>query len=94
MRDWVCPCGRAGSAGYSTRLVGDVSLGAGGTTTTFSGLPDSPISSLRLDFAGGNGGQFTAGADLCSTPVDISGGPIQHFDRDAFKKDVDHVLSP
>ena len=58
---------------FSTRLVGDVALGAGGTTTTFSGLPDSPVSSLRLDFAGGSGGQFTAGADLCSNPVDISG---------------------
>jgi hypothetical protein len=58
---------------FSTRLVGDVTLGAGGTTTTFSGLPDSPISSLQLAFSGGNGGQFTAGADLCSTPVDITG---------------------
>src|SRR4051794_6212403 len=58
---------------FSTRLVGDVSLGAGGTTTTFSDLPDSPVTSLKLAFTGGSGGQFTAGADLCSTPVDISG---------------------
>src|SRR3954471_14431679 len=58
---------------FSTRLVGDVTLGAGGTTTTFSNLPDSPISSLQLAFAGGSGGQFTAGDDLCSKPVDISG---------------------
>jgi hypothetical protein len=58
---------------FSTRLVGDISLGAGGTTTTFSDLPDSPVTSLKLAFAGGSGGQFTAGADLCSTPVDISG---------------------
>jgi hypothetical protein len=57
----------------STRLVGDISLGAGGTTTTFSNLPDSPISSLQLAFSGGSRGQFTASADLCSTPVDISG---------------------
>ena len=26
--------------------------------------------------------------------VDISGGDIWHLDKDAFKKDVDHVLSP
>src|SRR3954451_9740026 len=58
---------------FSMRLVGYVTLGAGGTTTTFSNLPDSPIASLQLAFAGGSGGQFTAGADLCSTPVDISG---------------------
>src|SRR3954447_7033155 len=58
---------------FSTRLVGDIALGAGGTTTTFSNLPDSPVTSLELAFAGGSGGQFTAGADLCSTPVDISG---------------------
>src|SRR3954453_18670220 len=58
---------------FSTRLVGDVSLGAAGTTTTFSDLPDSPVTSLKLAFTGGSGGQFTAGADLCSTPVDISG---------------------
>src|SRR3954462_4523557 len=58
---------------FSTRLVGDVTLAPSGTTTTFTGLPDSPISSLRLAFAGGSGGQFTAGEDLCSTPVDITG---------------------
>lgn len=58
---------------FNTRLVGAVSVGAAGTTTTFSNLPDSPISSLRLDFAGGSGGQFTAGSDLCTSPVDITG---------------------
>jgi hypothetical protein len=58
---------------FSTRLVGDVTLAAAGTSTTFSNLPDSPISSLQLAFSGGSGGQFTAGEDLCSTPVDISG---------------------
>jgi hypothetical protein len=57
---------------FSTRLVGEISVAAGGIATTFSGLPDSPISSLRLAFSGGSGGQFTAGADLCSTPVDIT----------------------
>jgi hypothetical protein len=25
---------------------------------------------------------------------DISGGNISHFDKDAFKRDLDHVLSP
>jgi hypothetical protein len=58
---------------FSTRLVGDVSVGSGGTSTTFSNLPDTPVSILRLDFAGGSGGQFTATADLCSNPVNISG---------------------
>lgn len=29
-----------------------------------------------------------------TTKVDITGGDIGHFDKDAFKKDVDHVLSP
>jgi hypothetical protein len=58
---------------FSTRLVGDIAIGSGGTTTTFSDLPDSPISSLQLAFSGGARGQFVAGADLCSTPVDISG---------------------
>jgi hypothetical protein len=68
---------------FSTRLVGDVTLGAGGTTTTFSNLPDSPISSLRLAFAGGSGGQFTAGSDLCTTPVDISGEFLAQSGRTA-----------
>jgi hypothetical protein len=58
---------------FSTRLVGDVAIDTSGTTTTFSGLPDSPISSLQLALSGGSRGQFTATADLCSTPVDITG---------------------
>gem|GEM_PF-2162890 len=29
-----------------------------------------------------------------TTKADITGGGIGHFDKDAFKKDVDHVLSP
>jgi hypothetical protein len=27
-------------------------------------------------------------------PPDVSGGPINHFDKDAFKRDLDHALNP
>jgi hypothetical protein len=57
----------------NTRLVGNVSAAAGGTTTTFSNIPDTPLASFRLDFFGGSGGLVTAGADLCTTPVVLNG---------------------
>jgi hypothetical protein len=56
----------------NVRLVGDVTLGPAGTTTTFSGIPDTPLSSFELDFAGGSGGLLTSSADLCTTATNVN----------------------
>jgi hypothetical protein len=50
------------------RLDGTVALTPRGLRTTFSGLPDVPLSSFRLDLAGGPGGAFVLGTDLCAAP--------------------------
>jgi hypothetical protein len=47
-------------------------------TTTFSGLPDIPISHFALTFNGGNGGLLFASQDFCVKPA-----PIFHTDFDA-----------
>ena len=56
----------------NVRLVGEITLAPTGTTTTFSGIPDTPLSSFQLDFAGGSGGLLTAGADLCATAPQLN----------------------
>ena len=48
------------------RLDGIVALTPQGLRTTFSGLPDVPLASFRLDFAGGADGAFVLGRDLCA----------------------------
>jgi hypothetical protein len=48
------------------RLDGAVALTPQGLRTTFSGLPDVPLASFRLDLAGGADGAFVLGRDLCS----------------------------
>ena len=50
------------------RLDGTVALTPQGLRTTFTGLPDVPLSSFRLDLAGGPSGAFQLGADLCGAP--------------------------
>src|SRR5439155_5890305 len=57
----------------NVRLVGDVTLASAGTTTTFAGIPDVPLSRFTLDFNGGSGGLLSATADLCKTAPNING---------------------
>jgi hypothetical protein len=57
----------------SLTLVGTPSLAANGLVATFSGLPDVPITSLGVDFAGGANSILTAGSDLCSQPQTLAG---------------------
>jgi hypothetical protein len=56
----------------NVRLVGDISATPAGTATTFSGIPDVPLSSFELDFAGGSGALLTATGDLCKTPTNLA----------------------
>jgi hypothetical protein len=50
------------------RLDGAVALTPQGLKTTFTGLPDVPLASFRLDLAGGASGAFVVGSDLCAAP--------------------------
>ena len=47
------------------RLDGAVELTPEGLKTTFTGLPDVPLSRFQLDLAGGAEGVFQLGSDLC-----------------------------
>ena len=55
------------------RLDGVVALTPQGLRTTFTGLPDVPLASFRLDLAGGPGGAFMLGSDLCAGPAPVVG---------------------
>jgi hypothetical protein len=55
----------------NVRLIGDITLGAAGATTTFAGIPDVPLSSFKLEFKGGSGGLLTTTADLCTTAASV-----------------------
>jgi hypothetical protein len=46
-------------------LRGSVSIGTGGLTTTFNGIPDVPISHFELVFTGGKTGTLITSRDLC-----------------------------
>jgi hypothetical protein len=48
------------------RLEGAVALTASGIRTTFTGLPDVPLSRFALDLDGGPKGAFQIGQDLCA----------------------------
>ena len=50
------------------RLDGTVALTPQGLKTTFTGLPDVPLASFRLDLSGGPSGAFILGSDLCAAP--------------------------
>jgi hypothetical protein len=50
------------------RLDGTVALTPQGLRTTFTGLPDVPLASFRLDLLGGPNGAFSLGSDLCAAP--------------------------
>ena len=50
------------------RLEGTAELTTDGLKTTFTGLPDVPLSAFRLDLAGGDAGVFALAEDLCATP--------------------------
>jgi hypothetical protein len=49
----------------AVQLTGDVAL-VGGIATTFSGIPDVPLSQFVLRFNGGPGGLIQTSADLCT----------------------------
>jgi hypothetical protein len=53
------------------RLDGTVALTPQGLRTTFTGLPDVPLAAFRLDLAGGSGGAFMLGSDLCAAPPPV-----------------------
>ena len=46
-------------------LRGAVSIGSGGLSTTFNGIPDVPISHFELVFTGGKTGTLITSRDLC-----------------------------
>ena len=48
------------------RLEGSVELTPEGLKTTFTGLPDVPLSRFQLDLFGGDKGVFQLGSDLCA----------------------------
>ena len=50
------------------RLEGAVELTATGIRTTFTGLPDVPLSRFQLDLVGGPEGAFQLASDLCAAP--------------------------
>jgi len=53
------------------RLDGVVALTPEGLRTTFTGLPDVPLASFRLDLFGGAAGAFILGSDLCAAPPPV-----------------------
>jgi hypothetical protein len=48
------------------RLDGNVELTPQGLKTTFTGLPDVPLTHFELNLAGGDEGVFQLGSDLCT----------------------------
>jgi len=50
-------------------LRGAVSIGSGGLTTTFNGIPDVPISHFELAFTGGKNGTLITSRNLCRGSV-------------------------
>ena len=64
------------------RLDGIVALAPEGLKTTFTGLPDVPLASFRLDLFGGTAGAFILASDLCAAAA--AGG--QRRVRGAFRR--------
>jgi hypothetical protein len=60
------------------RLTGNINLGAEGTETTFSGIPDVPLSRFKLDFIGGSGGLVGTNEDLCKNMPSLKGEFTAH----------------
>jgi hypothetical protein len=60
------------------RLVGDIGLEGTGTTTTFAGIPDVPLSRFKLDFVGGPTGLVGTLEDLCKKAPVLSGDFRSH----------------
>jgi hypothetical protein len=60
------------------RLVGNIQLGAEGTETTFSGIPDVPLSRFKLDFTAGPDGLVGTNEDLCKKTPSIRGEFTAH----------------
>jgi hypothetical protein len=65
------------------RLVGKIQLGALGTATTFTGIPDVPLSRFKLDFTGGTSGLVGTTADICKTPPSLTGEFVAHSGKTA-----------
>src|SRR4051794_11547474 len=55
------------------RLVGNIQLGTEGTETTFSGIPDVPLTRFQLDFTSGASGLVGTNEDLCTHKPSIKG---------------------
>ena len=58
---------------FAIILRGTPTLGAGGLTVTFSGIPDVPITQLVVAFSGGPSSLLVAGPNLCSRPGALTG---------------------
>lgn len=58
---------------FAIILRGTPTLGDGGLTVTFSGIPDVPITQLVVAFSGGAGSLLVAGPNLCSHPGALAG---------------------
>ena len=54
-------------------LQGSPSFTSSGLAATFNGLPDVPLTSLEVDFAGGGNSVFTAGSTICSPGQSVTG---------------------
>jgi hypothetical protein len=70
-------------APFPLRLAGSTSLGAGGLTATFAGIPDLPISNLQVSFTGGASSLFVGSAALCSGAHEVRGDFGAHSERTA-----------
>jgi hypothetical protein len=60
------------------RLTGTVQLETAGTTTTFGGIADVPLSRFKLDFNGGPAGLVGTLEDMCTTPPKLGGEFTAH----------------
>jgi hypothetical protein len=60
------------------RLTGAIQLGTEGTETTFTGIPDVPLSRFQLDFNGGANGLVGSSDDICKHVPTIKGEFTSH----------------
>jgi hypothetical protein len=58
---------------FPLRLAGTTALGATGLTATFAGIPDVPIASLRVSFAGGSNSLLVGSTMLCAGSHELRG---------------------
>lgn len=64
---------------FAGRVVGENEIAkTGQIVASFPAIPDLPLTELRLDLTGGNGGTLVAGKDLCTNGVLFQGRFIAH----------------